>query len=151
MAFSMLVKVSFMIFLSDLINFSLYDCGCLGFLTNELLYSDSCIRTGYYAVAIGFFIGKDQINFITKMNFKNETNSKFNDLSASILSFIWSMMLIFGYWIPFIPLIASILGWIFVIVKIVLQYKIRVSWLEKQREKGADYSNVAVRCRKITL
>ena len=67
-----------------------------------------------------------------------------NDLSAFTLYFIWSMMLIFGYWIPFIPLIVSILGWIFVIVKIVLQYKVRVSWLEKQREKGADYSNATL-------
>ena len=68
----------------------------------------------------------------------------FNDLSAFILTFIWTLMGLFGIWIPFIPLVVGILGWIFWIVKIPLQHKVRLSFLEKQREKGSDFSNATL-------
>ena len=71
-------------------------------------------------------------------------NSQFYDLEAFLLSFIWSLMVMFGLWIPFIPFIVGIMGWVFWIAKIPLQHKVRVSWLEKQREKGADYSNASL-------
>ena len=93
---------------------SCFDLGCVGFLTNSMLYSRDGIRCGFILIVIGLTI-------------------------TSILTFTWWCLVIIGYngaWIVYVTCVA--LGVIFFITKIVVQHKIRVSFLEKQREKGQD-------------
>ena len=79
-----------------------------------MLYSRDGIRCGFILIVIGLTI-------------------------TSILTFTWWCLVIIGYngaWIVYVTCAA--LGVIFFITKIVVQHKIRVSFLEKQREKGQD-------------
>ena len=101
-----------------------------------MLYNSSGLRSGYILVVILMTLARDQRTFWKVkilLEIANDPNK------ASCLIFTWFFIhLVLFTWL--LPLLWTFYGLFFVcvIIKIVLQHKVRVQFLKKQREKGPD-------------